>query len=998
MPTPVEIIQAWRERLARAEGAAYRDALQEAAGDRVLCGALQEVMPELAHVWQRRIDRRRLLQLLGASLAMSGTAGCSRAPREKLVPYTAMPEGLVPGIPQTWATALSRGGSYAHGVLVKTHMGRPIKVEGNPRHPASRGASDAFSQAAPLELFDPERSRACTRRGAIVSSSAVLRALAAVRDRWSARAGRGLAVLTGSTSSPTLQRQVHALKSQLPEARWYVHEPIDRSSVIEGAALAFGRPAEPIYDFTRARVVVALDADFLDAMPGHLSYARAFADARRALDRHDSVNRLYAAQSTATLVGARADHRLSVKATQVNGLARRLAVLLGVIDDGMSSHDQEHERWLRLAAADLQAHQGEALVLCGDHQPAAVHVLVHAINEKLGNFGRTIRLIDPVADASRSNGDLRALCARMAGGAVDALFMLDVNPVYSAQADLPFAELLSRVPFALHNGLYQDETAGASEWHVPAQHAFETWSDVRAFDGSASIVQPVIAPLYPGWSLPQWLALIMKGEPGDAMGIVRGTWRALWAPARDRDFERRWHESLASGVVDKSQSASLTTALDRNWQAHVQRSVPSEGLELRFTADASVWDGRYANSAWLQELPRPLTSLTWGNALLISSALARELRVVNGDHVSVEHAGHELTAPVWIMPTDYPRHTLTLALGYGRTRAGEIGTDVGVNAYRLRTSAAPWLGTNVKVRAVEGHSALAAVQLHHEMHGRDLARQMTLDGFTAGARASHSEGNRLPSLYPEIDRHGRYAWGMTIDLNACIGCGVCTIACQAENNIPAVGKAQVLLGREMHWIRVDSNRVGDRGEETVFQPVPCMQCERAPCEYVCPVEASVHDSEGLNVQVYNRCIGTRDCSQNCPYKVRRFNWLDYNGYEREQPLAAPAAVMNPDVTVRSRGVMEKCTYCVQRISRARIQSKIEERAIREEEVIPACAAACPSHAIVFGDLLQSDQEIHRWRGSARHYVLLEELGTRPRTTYLAALRNSKPLDDETLES
>ncbi len=982
-----QVLQQWRERLAPLQGDAYWRALEDAGEDATLRRAAQACLPELAGLWGRRIDRRQLLQLLGASLMFAGASACSR-PREKLVPYTAMPEGLVPGVPQLWATALSRGG-YAHGVVVKTHMGRPIKVEGNPLHPASRGGTDVFSQAAAAMLFDPERSRAPQQRGNVVPDEAVLEAFSRARRRWLGRDGEGLAILTGAVSSPTLRRQFDALRRQLPAARWYQHEPVDRSQALEGAALAFGRAAEPVYAFAGARAVVALDAEFLGAMPGHLRYARDFSGARRA-DGPGGAIRLYAAESTPTTVGAKADHVLRIAPLRIGTIARRLAAAVGVSDVDAPRASGLEERWIRLAAADLLAYRGAALVVCGDGQPAAVHAIAHAINHRLDNFGKTVRLIEPVCDARASDGGLEDLCGLMAGGAVDALVMLETNPAYTSPADLTFMESLRRVRFTLHSGTYHDESAAASEWHVPAPHPFEAWSDARAYDGTAAIQQPLIEPLYPSRGPHEWLALMLDGDAGDARAHVQETWRAHMGTT---GFDERWHRALADGIVAGSQSASLAVAPRQDW--HDRIGPPHEDrLQLQFVADSSVWDGRYANSAWLQELPRPLSSLTWGNALLMSRELAAGLGVANGDHVEVTHAGQALTAPAWILH-GHPQRCATLALGYGRSRAGGIGSAVGVNAYRLRTRAARWIAAGVRMRAVAGHTPLASIQHHHDMQGRELARRLDVDALAAGASA-RQPGGPPPTLYGNPERRGRYAWGMTIDLNACIGCGVCTIACQAENNIPAVGKDEVRAGREMHWIRVDADRAGPDGEGTVFQPVPCMHCELAPCEYVCPVEASIHDSEGLNLQVYNRCIGTRDCSQNCPYKVRRFNWLDYNGYEHRAPLATPAAALNPDVTVRSRGVMEKCTYCVQRISRARIQSKLEDRSIREGEVEPACAAACPAQAIVFGDLQRADSEVNRWRASPRHYVLLEELGTRPRTTYLAALANPSPRaeDDE----
>ncbi|HSN72110.1 MAG TPA: 4Fe-4S dicluster domain-containing protein, partial [Steroidobacteraceae bacterium] len=793
-------------------------------------------------------------------------------------------------------------------------------------------------------------------------------------------------------------QQIEALLERLPQARWFVHEPVSRRNERRGCELALGRALVPIYDFTQAEVIVSLDGDFLDTMPGHLRYARDFAGGRRALHPPARVLRLHAIESAPTLTGAIADTRVPVPPSRIVAIAHALAETLGALPAGAPTRQSLPIAADTLAAirADLSAHRGRSVIVPGPAQPPPVHLLAHVLNTALGNIGTTVCFIAPSEADAASSGSLEDLSAAIGSGSIDSLVALETNPAYTAPAGARFTERLRSLRFSVHCGRYADETAESCQWHAPAPHPFESWSDLRAYDGTATIVQPVLDPLFPTQSPHEILELLTTGAARDARAIVRESWQSRWqqqaGPHADVGFERRWHEALASGVVAGSASALESPTLADDWATHLPAVHTARGLELRFVPDPSVWDGAHANSAWLQELPRPLTSLVWSNALLIDPVLARDLAqggpvLRNGDHVRIRHADHELTVPVWITPGAAPR-TLTLALGYGRRRAGRVGSGLGFDAYALRPRENAWFVPDVEVLPVDGRTSLVTVQHHHDQHDRELAREMTVAQFRSGANARRSEVAAAAerSLYGEIDRHGEYAWGMTIDLSACIGCNACTIACQAENNIPAVGPEEVREGHEMHWIRVDRYRGRAGPDRDLFQPVPCMHCEKAPCEYVCPVEAAIHDSEGLNLQIYNRCIGTRDCSQNCPYKVRRFNWRDYN-YDPDDPKTIPPAAVNPEVTVRSRGVMEKCTYCVQRISRARIDAKLEDRRIADAEVVPACAAVCPSRAISFGDLQDADAEVVRWRTSSRHYVLLEELGTRPRTTYLAALTN-----------
>jgi len=891
--------------------------------------------------------RRRFLQLAAASTALAGAA-CSPPP-EKIVPYVAATPGLDAGVPRYFATAWSQGGS-ALGLLVESNMGRPTKVEGNPSHPASLGATDAYAQAAVLQLWDPERSQTFRRRGAVATRPALLDALRSS----TADGGAGLRILTRYVDSPTLLAQLHELLRRLPHARWHCWEPVHRDRSLEGARLAFGRALQPVYRFDRADVIVALDADFLASGPGHVRYARDFASRR-----HGAMNRLYALESTTSLTGAMADHRHALRPHEIE---RALAQLASAA---------QPEARLGALADDLRAHTGRALVVAGESLSPQAHALVHRLNRQLQAPGNTVQWIEPVGARPDCTGSLRALVDAIDAGQVQALLMLGGNPVYDAPADFDFGAALQRVPQSVHLSLYADETSALAAWHVPAAHTFEQWSDARAHDGTASIVQPLIAPLYGGVSAHELLSALL-GAPGrSGYETVRRQWRL---------DERQWQAALRSGIVEGSAAQPVAAQAADVPFAPAARS---EGWSLLFQHDAAVYDGEFANNAWLQELPRHDSKLTWDNAALIAPASAARLHAKTGDVVDIVAGTRRLRAPLWVLPGQ-AEQTLTLALGYGRTRAGTVGNGVGTDAYRLRTAAAPWQLAIEPPQRSDGVHAFATTQHHARMEGREPVRVVKLAELVAGAVALGAGPD--VSLYPDWPYDG-YRWGMTIDLSTCIGCNACTIACQAENNIPTVGKQQVALGREMHWIRVDRYYEGAGDAlKLLFQPVPCMHCEQAPCELVCPVGATLHDSEGLNVQVYNRCVGTRFCSNNCPYKVRRFNFLKYVDDAHE----SLALQRNPEVTVRMRGVMEKCSYCLQRITRARIEAEKQGRRIRDGEVVTACQAVCPTQAIAFGDLNDASSRVVAAKRSPLDYALLAELNTRPRTSYGARLRNPNP--------
>ena len=926
-------------------------------------------------------DRREFLRLAAASLSLAG-AGCSRAPQHTIVPYVQAPPQLAAGDPLYFATAVALGGA-AQGLLVKSNYGRPTKIEGNPSHPGSLGATDIFAQAAVLDLWDPDRAQAVLHRGQVSAWGSFVDALTTRISRLSVNAGRGLRILTESVTSPTLADQLHALLERYPGARWHQYQPINRDNAYEGSRLAFGEVLEARYRFDQARVVLSLDSDFLNG-PG-VRYAHDYVTTRRGGDGLPDPGRLYVIECTPTLTGCFADHRCAVRFDHIEAIARAMGQGLGLPVAGTLDAAVLPGGLLEACAQDLKLNAGRALVVVGDAQPPIVHALAHAINEKLGNVGRTVSYSAPlIAMPEPQVESLRALCDDMAAGRVDTLVLLGGNPVYNAPVDQRFGERLARVGCSVHLSLYDDETSALCDWQIPAAHFLESWSDTRAFDGTVAIQQPLIAPLYGGKSAHEMLALLMGRTATNDYQTVREHWTKEHAPA---DFDALWEQALNCGTVEHSQLPARASSIRSEFlRAPAPPAPDSAELDLVFAPDPTVWDGRFANNAWLQELPKPLTKLTWDNAALVGPKLAARLGLANEDQVELRYRDAALLAPVWILPGQ-PDATVTVTLGYGRRRAGRIGTGAGYDAYGLRHSDAPWHARGLQLRKTGVKAPLATTQRHFAMEGRRPVRTMTLAEYQRNPTLVTEDAQQAnPNLYAPIAGDG-YAWAMAINLDACIGCSACTIACQAENNIPVVGKREVRREREMHWIRVDRYYHGAAEEpRSYFQPVPCMHCERAPCEVVCPVEATVHDSEGLNLQVYNRCVGTRFCSNNCPYKVRRFNYLQYNDQETESLKAQ----RNPEVTVRMRGVMEKCTYCVQRITNARIEAEKADRRLGDGEVVTACQAVCPTQAITFGNLNDPRSQVSRAKASPLNYALLNELNTRPRTTYLAKLTNPNP--------
>ncbi|CAO3358999.1 TAT-variant-translocated molybdopterin oxidoreductase [Azospirillum palustre] len=975
-------------RLTGKSGRALWRSLDELSREPSVLEMLRAEFPGLADLADARVGRRRLLELMGASFALAGLSGCGPGEAsEKAIPYVTMPAGLVPGVARHFATAVTRGG-YADGVLAIHQMGRPVQLEGNPDHPASLGALDPIIQASILDLYDPDRSRTMLKAGRAASTNGMVKALVDRLPALAAQGGGGLRLLTGTVTSPTLARQIGALKRRFPAMQWHRWEADGRDTLRAGAVLAFGRPVDTVLHLDRAKVILAVESDVLDSAPGHLRYARDFARRRRAAEegRPEEMSRLYAVESSLTLAGARADHRFAVRPDEMEAVVRALAAELGA---GPAEWRLGAPGWLGAVARDLSANRGAALVHAGPAQPPAVHALVHAVNDALDAPGQTVSHIEPVeadpVDHAQSVGEL---AADMAAGRVDTLLILGANPVFTAPADLDFAGALGKVPLSVHLGTAVDETAMLCTWHVPEAHELERWGDARAFDGTVTIQQPQVQPLWGGWS-PQELLAVLDGETRpDGYAVVRQSW--MERIQGKGDAEELWANALCTGVVPDSAAAPVSVSLlpglaDRLPPAPAQ---PDGTLTALFRPDPWLRDGRTANLGWLQELPRPFTTLTWDNALLIAPATAQRLDLKNEDVVEVHTASGRLRAPVWLLPGHAP-DCVTLPFGFGRRIVGRVGRDVGFDAFQLRTSGNLWQLPGVELRKTGETHRLAATQHHQMIDSPDVVRHATLDEFRRNPDfAKRKEPEH--SLYPDYE-YPRNAWGMAINLNACIGCNACTAACQGENNIAVVGKEEVLRNRQMHWIRIDTWYEGEAAapEQTLFQPMTCMHCENAPCEVVCPVAATMHDADGLNVMVYNRCVGTRFCSNNCPYKVRRFNYFDYSGDDNRLSMS-----WNPDVSVRARGVMEKCTYCIQRIRNARIIADRENRPIRDGEVKTACQQACPAEAIVFGDLNDPDSAVSRRKASPLDYGVLTELNTRPRTTYEARLRNPNPVIGE----
>jgi MoCo/4Fe-4S cofactor protein with predicted Tat translocation signal len=1023
-------LAAVRARLQSKTGKQYWRTLEELAGDPSFQELLHREFPRQApSEWDDSVDRRDFLKLMAASLAFAGLSGCGRAPEQHIVPYVKQPDGLVPGKPQFYATAMPLGAD-AIGLLVESHEGRPTKIEGNPDHPSSLGATNAFAQASILNLYDPDRAQTVTKAGEIQTWSQFLDAAQALTVTLRATRGVGLRILTGIVASPTLAAQIQTILTLYPLAKWHQWEPALGDGALEGAKLAFGSYVNTVYRPEMAEVILSLDSDFLGSGPGHIRYAREFSRRRKLnqygeLDRRigDEMNRLYVVEPTPSVTGSSADHHLPLRSAEVEQFARALAAKLGL--GGSGKLVPTVEKWLAAVVKELQKYPRRTLVVAGEQQPAEVHALVHAVNAALGSVGTTLYYTETV-EARPVNyvESLRELCADIDTGKVDTLLILGVNPVYTAPHDFDFVSKLKfdernnrkKIQTVIHVSSHFDETSQYCDWHIAESHYLETWGDARAFDGTVSVVQPLIAPLYRTHSTREVLAAFTDKPGLSDYDAVRDRLKVANPSA---DFEKFWRKTLNDGVVAGSAFAPMNVSLKFNPASlPAVKENPADELEFLFRPDPCIYDGRFANNGWLQELPKPVTKLTWDNAALVSPKTAEKLSLTHsissrgGEHgqilsdvVDIWLSGSKVTAAAWILPGQ-AEGVVVLPLGYGRKNAGYTGTNKGFNAYAVRVSNALWAATapSTTIRKTGDDYPLACTQYHFNMEGRQILATGTLEEYRKNPNFANEHAALPPkelSLYKGEAEfpYTRDKWAMAIDLNSCNGCNACVIACQAENNIAVVGKDQVMRGREMHWIRIDryykaKSKTNDPSSydpsldnpETFFQPVPCQQCENAPCEQVCPVGATAHSAEGLNDMTYNRCIGTRYCSNNCPYKVRRFNFLRFQDWETPQFKL----LRNPEVTVRSRGVMEKCTYCVQRINNARIEAEKKNEPIRDGAIVTACEQACPTQAIVFGNANDPASRVAKLRAQQRNYTLLGELNSRPRTTYLAAVRNPNP--------
>ncbi|HVU33806.1 MAG TPA: TAT-variant-translocated molybdopterin oxidoreductase [Opitutaceae bacterium] len=932
-------------------------------------GRATDEFPPEASVWPADLSRRDFLQVMAASIALAELSGCNRPPSKTIVPYVTAPERALADGPVYYATAMSWEG-YGRGLLARSNSGRPTKLDGNPAHPESLGATDAITQAAVLSLYDPDRSKTPRYHGAPIDWAEFQEQWLTEHARLQANHGAGFAVLTEPTTSPTVTRMIHRLLDRFPSARWYQHTPLARYD-------RDGRQDD--YDFTRADVILAIEADFLLQHPASLRYTRAFSGRRRIENGRVNANRLYVIEAGPTLTGSMADHRLPASPHHAR---RLLAAIENALDHRPIGNDLSavEQRTVEALAADLQAKAPNVVCVAGVECDDDIRAWADAINVRLHADGVTWHSLPSVRSDPdrRCAGDLAAAVRAIHDGQIRTLIIAGCNPAYTAPADLQFATALEKVPLRIHLGTHVDETAVACDWHIPESHFLECWSDVRAYDGTASIIQPLISPLYASRSLEELLSFLNEPPGRDGYDLVRETWQANRPSA---DFEQTWNGWLNTGLVDGTQNSRSKPSPPAR-AVGLQTSTSAPAVTVLIRPDPTIRDGRWANNGWLQELPKQNSQMVWDNAMYVSLAFAERENLTNGDEVELRRGSDRLRAPAWIAP-GLAADCVVIHLGYGRTRAGRVGDNRGFDAYRFRRSHRLWSDDLDHVAPAHGHGWLVSTQTHFTMEGRDIVRT------ASAADPAHTAGLRPrtePSLYPDWS-YPSYRWAMLIDLGTCIGCKACVLACQAENNIPVVGKDQVARGREMHWIRVDRYFEGDpQNPQVLHQPVPCMQCETAPCELVCPVAATVHSSEGLNDMVYNRCVGTRYCSNNCPYKVRRFNFLNF-----QPPKDSPLYLQkNPDVTVRARGVMEKCTYCVQRIDAGRITAEKANRRVRDGEIRTACQDACPAEAIVFGDLSDPQSLVSRRKREPTEYALLEELNTRPRTTYLARLRNQNP--------
>ena len=957
------------------------------------------------------LSRRNFLSLIAASVALAGLEGCKK-PVQKIIPYVEAEIGTIPGIPNYYASTIPFKNN-ALGVVIENHDHRPMKIEGNEKHPTTLGKSNSFSQASTLEMYDPDRARGVKFQGKKVDWNEYLKFAKSINESN----GKGLAVLMQESSSPTIKSIQNDFKKNLPNANWIVYEPVNNENVYAGIELAFSKKLQPLYRLENAQIIVSLGSDFLGVDDNNIYHTRKFAQNRDIVDENSTMNRLYVAESSISSTGTSADHRLNVPQYEMENLLAELAYelkLLGLKIDAKKVKSANN-LWIKAAAKDLFDRRGESIIIGGSSLSKEFHQLITLINYSLK---APIDYYPLNMSQISSLKNLKSLCKDMENGKIDNLVILGANPVYDSPSDFGFAESLKKVKNAVHLTNIIDETSKLCSWNIAMNHYFECWGDAMTYDGHVSIVQPQIMPLFDSKSVIQVLSPIVYSTEQSAYDTVKNVWKSTII--KSGNFEREWEKALHDGLYKKpilkkvnvKPIPKVSTAILNDY------SLDNDMFEIVFTPSSSVYDGRYANNGWLQEIPKPVTSLTWDNAALISMKVAKKLNIKNGQMLEINVGNNSIKIPAFITPGQNQK-SITLELGYGRKFSGRIGNDVGFNVYPLRDSTNPSFILNGSIKVLNETYPLASTQDHHgleddkyaapgfddlankEAQSRipELVKQSTLDYYKDNPDwvqkkvEQHKPDKKRSwadhSMYnPDWDYSKGPQWGMSIDLTSCTSCNACSIACQSENNIPVVGKQQVMNGREMHWIRIDNYFAGDPDNpEVSTQSVACVHCELAPCESVCPVAATTHSSDGVNQMTYNRCLGTRYCANNCPYKVRKFNFYNYT---KDLPEVVQMA-MNPDVSIRFRGVMEKCTYCYQRISAARITAENEGREIRDGDFQVACQQSCPADAIKFGDINDPNSEVSKAKRRNRDYALLAHLGTAPRTTYLAKIRNQNPM-------
>lgn len=1029
---------------------------------------LQREFPEGASEWNDAVTRRHFVKIMSASFALAGiglgATGCRR-PEDKLMPFGKAAENFVHGTSQNFATAMpTRGGAIP--LVAKSYEGRPIKLEGNPLFPGGNGATDRFAQASILNLYDPDRATRFAKAGAkgleLADAQVALDTLDALAKKFAANQGEGLALLGERTHSPSRRRLHQEASAKLPKAKWYLYDAIDSEIHQRAASKAFGKSVKPIFRYDEADTILSLDCDFIGTEEDAHNNIRRFTAKRKIEKPEDKLNRLYAVESLFTLTGVNADHRLRLAAGAVIQVAAAIAAELGVTVGSLAKPEGVDAKWISECAKDLKASGRKALVVAGYRQPLTVHLLAHAINNALGSVGTTVELVEAPPALS---GNIAELAAALNAGTVDTLVIVGANPVYNAPADLNWVEAQKKAKTVVRLGYYEDETGASAHWHFPLAHYLESWNDAVTSDGTLVPVQPLLAPLFGGLTDLEFVARLTGLAETSANKIVRATFAKLTGESSEAAWQMFLHNGFATGTAAKKVSARFDSSVLSGLNAAA--APGKDSLEVVLYRDAKLDDGRYANNGWLQEMPDPITKIVWDNAVLVSRKTARALNVVNNDVVEVIIGASKVIGAIWTVPgmADF---SLGLALGYGRVKVGRVGVGTGFDAYPLFSTKTGYIAGGAKVKKLGQTYQITCTQTHWSMEGRAIVREANHEQFVKhpdfatkmNAPEAPNEAPMYPNPLDEAKKKAHHQWGMSIDLNSCVGCGTCMMACQSENNIPIVGKDLVSRGREMHWLRIDryfstdpkKRKYGEtfkKDEEQQFnewiddvqavnQPMLCQHCEAAPCESVCPVNATVHDEEGLNVMAYNRCVGTRYCSNNCPYKVRRFNYLDYNkrslkelkgpfypttvlhstggewdlarwwknqdaGMRQEDEWDLIRMLKNPDVTVRMRGVMEKCTFCLQRIEGAKIAQKVKAAATGDVEVpdgtfTTACAQACPAGAMVFGNIADPHSKVSKLKAQERDYSVLDFLKTNPRITYLAKVRNPNPAMPDYVEA